>query len=225
MLAAAGGVRWDRTEVFYQIFRQNPLVLVVCRGFEGTLHTHVAFPVAILNCQLCKWLFFMLLRKAVRIAETFYNSSQLMYFLSFLLWSCYKVAFEFPGRLIRTLGLSGQASRTPAPRCEGWQENTIQSVWSSSLVFTWWLLFSAGGCFVCVLQLLFEVLKMLFIFAAGCTVSPTTEGGLILPLQMIRCVSKSWCVRGSSRQLCRCAQSHRDLQFWILKTYFSLLAL
>lgn len=169
----------------------------MCRGFEGTLHIHVAFPVAVLNCQLCKWPFFMLLRKAVRIAETFYSSSPVIYFLSFLLWSCYEVAFEFPGRLIRTLGLcQDKPAGHQAPRCEGWQENTTPSVWSSSLVFTWWLLFSAGGCFVHVLQLLFEVLKMLFIFAAGCTVSPTTEGGLILPLQMMRCVSKSWCVCG-----------------------------
>lgn len=91
--------------MFYQVLRQKPLVLVVCRGFEGTLHVHVAFPVAVLNCQLCKWPFFMLLRKAVRIAETFYSSSPLIYFLSFLLWSCYELAFEFPGRLIRTLGL------------------------------------------------------------------------------------------------------------------------
>lgn len=57
--------------MFYQIFRQKPLVLVVCRSFEGTLHTRVAFSVVVLSCQLCKWLFFMFLSKAVRIAQTF----------------------------------------------------------------------------------------------------------------------------------------------------------
>lgn len=48
---------------------KNLWCLWVCRGFEGTLHTRVAFPVAVLNCQLCNWLFFMLLRKALRIAD------------------------------------------------------------------------------------------------------------------------------------------------------------
>lgn len=47
----------------------------------------------------------MLLRKVLRVAETFSSSAQLMCFLSFLLLDCYEVAFEFLGRLIRMLGL------------------------------------------------------------------------------------------------------------------------
>lgn len=64
VLAAAKGIRWDCTEVFYQACRQKLLMLVACRGFENILHTCVAFPVAVLNCQSCNWMVFMLLRKA-----------------------------------------------------------------------------------------------------------------------------------------------------------------
>lgn len=102
------------------------------------------------------------------------------------------MAFEFPGRLIRTSGLCqdkpaghqhlvGKVDRKTPSKVSG------PALWYSPDGFCFLLV----GVFVRALQLLFEVLKMLFIFAAGCTVSPTTEGGLILPLQMIRCVSKS----------------------------------
>lgn len=40
-----------------------------------------------------------------RIAKAFYSCLQIMYFLSLFLLSCCKMAFEFLGRLIRTLGL------------------------------------------------------------------------------------------------------------------------
>lgn len=189
MLAAAEGIGWHNAEAFYQACRQKSLVLVVCRGFENILYAHVAFPVALLNCQPCNWPVFMLLRKTLRIAETFCSSSQLMYFLSFLLLSCYEMAFEFFGRLIRTLGL---CQDKPA----GHQHLVLKVDGENAIPVSGPALwYSPDGLYfplVSVLYLccsLFQVLRMLFIFTVGCTISPATEEGLILPLQMVKCVS------------------------------------
>jgi len=97
------------------------------------------------------------------------------------------MAFEFLGRLIRTLGLCRDK---PA----GHQHLILKvdgKMPSQCLVqlFGIHLVFSAGECLVLVSQLLFEVLGILFIFTLGCTISPATEEGLILPLQMVKCLS------------------------------------
>lgn len=101
------------------------------------------------------------------------------------------MAFEFPERLIRTLSLcqdkpAGHQRLVVKVDRKTPSQVSAPALWYSPDGFYFLLV---GVLYVCC-SFCFEVLKMLFIFAAGCTVSPTTEGGLILPLQMIRCVSK-----------------------------------